>query len=237
MALLGTIVNAVAIIVGALLGSVLNRIPERMKVTILQGLGLAVFVIGLSMALKVAESSGYDLFIVIASLVIGGVIGELIDIEGKLNSIGKFAESKMSRFSKGGKMSEAFVFSSLVYCVGAMAIVGSLESGLQGVHKILYTKAMLDGFSAIFFTSAMGIGIMLSAVPVFLYQGSIALMAGWLAGVLSEPVIAVMSATGGLLIIGVALNVMEIKKINIGNLLPAIFVAGVIKLIAMRYGL
>lgn len=237
MALLGTIVNAVAIIVGALLGSFLNRIPDRMKVTILQGLGLAVFVIGLSMAMKAAESSGYDLFIVIASLVIGGVIGELIDIEGKLNSVGKFVEGKMSRFSKGGKVSEAFVFSSLVYCVGAMAIVGSLESGLQGVHKILYTKAMLDGFSAIFFTSAMGIGIMLSAVPVFLYQGSIALMAGWLASVMSEPVIGVMSATGGLLIMGVALNVMEIKKINVGNLLPAIFVAGAIKLVAMNFGL
>lgn len=237
MALLGTIVNAVAIIVGALLGSFLNRIPDRMKVTILQGLGLAVFVIGLSMAMKAAESSGYDLFIVIASLVIGGVIGELIDIEGKLNSVGKFVEGKMSRFSKGGKVSEAFVFSSLVYCVGAMAIVGSLESGLQGVHKILYTKAMLDGFSAIFFTSAMGIGIMLSAVPVFLYQGSIALMAGWLSSVMSEPVIGVMSATGGLLIMGVALNVMEIKKINVGNLLPAIFVAGAIKLVAMNFGL
>jgi uncharacterized protein len=236
MVLLGTIVNAAAIIFGSLLGVFLNRIPDRMKATILQGLGLTVIVIGISMALKAAYSDNYDLFIVIASLVLGGILGEMINIEGKLEAFGRFVENKMNRGGSKGKIAEAFVFSSLVYCVGAMAIVGSLESGLQGVHKILYTKAMLDGFSAIFFTSAMGIGIALSALPVFIYQGSIAILAGWLGNVLQEPIIAVMSATGGLLIMGIALNVMEIKKVNVGNLLPAIFVAAIIKWIAMQYG-
>lgn len=235
MALLGTIVNSLAILIGSLLGMFLNRIPERMKTTILQGLGMAVFVIGLSMGLKAAYADGYDLFYVIASLVVGGLLGEMLDIEGKLHAVGRFVESKMSKVGNG-KVSEAFVFSSLVYCVGAMAIVGSLQSGLEGNHKILYTKAMLDGFSSIFFTSAMGIGIALSAIPVFLYQGSIALMAGWLASALSAPIIAVMSATGGILIMGIALNVMEVKKVNVGNLLPAIFVAGIVKWIAMKYG-
>jgi uncharacterized membrane protein YqgA involved in biofilm formation len=159
----------------------------------------------------------------------------LIDVEGKLEAVGRVAERKMSRFGNG-KVAEAFVFASLVYCVGAMAIVGALESGLQGVHKILYTKALLDGFSAIFFTSTLGIGVALSAIPVFLYQGSIAVLAVWLSSVLSEPIIAVMSATGGVLIMGIALNVMEIKKVNVGNLLPAIFVAAVVKWIAMYYG-
>lgn len=235
MALLGTVVNAVAIIIGSLIGMFFNRIPDRMKVTILQGLGMAVFVIGLSMGLKATTGGEYDLLIVIVSLVVGGLIGELANIEGKLEAVGRFAESKMSGFGNG-KVAEAFVFASLIYCVGAMAIVGSLESGLQGVHKILYTKALLDGFSAIFFTSAMGIGVALSAVPVFLYQGSIAIMAMWLASVLNEPIIAIMSATGGILIMGISLNVMEIKKVNVGNLLPAIFVAAVIKWAAMFYG-
>lgn len=246
MALLGTVVNAVAIIFGSLIGLLFSRIPDRMKQTIMQGLGLAVFVIGLSMAMEAATSDGYDLFFVIAALVFGGILGELIDIEGKLAAVGRYVEKKMDR-GKGktgdgtlapakGRVAEAFVFSSLVYCVGAMAIVGALESGLQGVHKILYTKAMLDGFSAIFFTSAMGVGVMLSALPVFIYQGSIAILAAWLASVLQDPIIAVMSATGGVLIMGISLNVMEIKKVNVGNLLPAIFVAAVIKWIAMQYG-
>ncbi|TCP52223.1 hypothetical protein EV586_11332 [Tumebacillus sp. BK434] len=235
MSLLGTVVNAVAILIGVAIGGLMSRIPDRMKVTILQGLGLAVFVIGLSMVVDVATADGYDFFIVIASLVFGGIIGELLDIEGKLNLLGKWIEGKMSRFGQG-KIAEAFVFSSLVYCVGAMAIVGALESGLEGSHKILYTKAMLDGFSAIFFTSAMGIGVGLSAIPVFLYQGAIALAAVWLAGFLSDPVITVMSATGGILIMGISLNVMEIKKINVGNLLPAIFVAAIIKVILIPYG-
>jgi uncharacterized membrane protein YqgA involved in biofilm formation len=236
MALLGTMVNAFAIVLGAGLGVFLTRIPERMKQTIIQGLALAVFIIGLSMALKAAYAEGYDLFIVIVSLVLGGVIGEMVDIEGKLQAFGNLVERKLSRFG-GGKISEAFVFASLVYCVGAMAIVGALESGLQGVHKILYTKAMLDGFSAIFFTSTLGIGIALSALPVFLYQGSIALMASWLANVLQEPIIAVMSATGGVLIMGIALNVLEIKKVSVGNMLPAIFVAAAVKWVTMAYGL
>jgi len=235
MALLGTIVNSVAIILGAVIGMFFNRIPDRMKVTILQGLGLAVFIIGLSMGLKATTGGEYDLLIVIVSLVIGGLMGELLDIEGKLQAVGRFAESKMSGVGNG-KVAEAFVFSSLIYCVGAMAIVGALESGLQGVHKILYTKALLDGFSAIFFTSAMGIGVALSALPVFLYQGSIALMAMWLSSVLNEPIIAIMSATGGVLIMGISMNVMEIKKVNVGNLLPAIFVAAAIKWVAMIYG-
>jgi uncharacterized membrane protein YqgA involved in biofilm formation len=235
MSLLGTVVNAVAILIGVAVGSLMSRIPDRMKVTILQGLGLAVFVIGLSMVIGVATGEGYDLFIVIASLVFGGIVGEWLDLEGKLEKLGKWVESRMSRFGQG-KIAEAFVFSSLVYCVGAMAIVGALESGLEGQHKILYTKAMLDGFSAIFFTSAMGIGVALSAIPVFLYQGVIALTATWLAGFLSDPVITVMSATGGILIMGISLNVMEMKKVNVGNLLPAIFLAAIMKLIVMPYG-
>lgn len=224
MVLLGTLVNGVAIVAGALLGVVFQRIPERMKGTIIQGLGLAVFVIGASMALK----AGDDLFWVILSLVFGAVLGEMLDIEGKLAAIGRFAEKKLIRLGEG-KVAEAFVFSSLIYCVGAMAIVGALESGLNNNHSILYTKSILDGFSSIIFTSTMGLGVALSAIPVILYQGIIAVSAGWLRDILQTPIINMMSATGGILIMGISLNILEIKKINVGNLLPAIFIAGVIK--------
>ncbi|MFC4768460.1 DUF554 domain-containing protein [Effusibacillus consociatus] len=224
MVLLGTLVNAAAILVGSVLGVIFQRIPEKMKQTIIQGLGLAVFIIGATMAFK----AGDDLFWVILSLVAGAVIGELLDIEGKLESAGRFAERKMSRFGQG-KIAETFVFASLIYCVGAMAIVGSLESGLNSNHSVLYTKSILDGFSAIIFTSTMGVGVALSAIPVFFYQGLIALTADLMSDFLSQPVITVMSATGGILIMGIALNILEIKKINVGNLLPAIFIAGVLK--------
>ncbi|GAX89130.1 DUF554 domain-containing protein [Effusibacillus lacus] len=224
MALWGTIVNALAIIAGAVLGSIFQRIPDKMKQTIIQGLGLSVLVIGMTLAFK----AGDDLPWVILSLVIGAIIGELVDIEGKLDAVGRFAERKMTRFGHG-KISEAFVFASLLYCVGAMAIVGALESGLKADHSVLYTKSILDGFSAVIFTSTMGIGVAISAIPVLLYQGIIALSAEWLREFLSQPVIAVMSATGGVLIMGIALNVLEIRKINVGNLLPAIFVAGILK--------
>lgn len=124
-----------------------------------------------------------------------------------------------------GNFTKAFVTSSLIYCVGAMAIMGSLESGLKGVHDILYAKAMLDGISAIVFTSSMGIGVLASVIPVFLYQGGITISAGLLQSVLSTPVITEMSATGGLLIIGIGITILEIKEIKVGNLLPGIFAA------------
>lgn len=224
MALWGTLVNAAAIVAGALMGMVFQRIPEKMKRTILQGLGLSVFVIGATMAFK-AEG---DLFWVILSLVGGAIIGEWADIEGKLEAVGRFAERKMARIGQG-KVAEAFVFASLIYCVGAMAIVGALESGLNFNHSVLYTKSVLDGFTAVIFTSTMGLGVALSAIPVFLYQGIIALSAEWLRDLLSQPVITVMSAAGGVLIMGISLNILEIKKIHVGNLLPAIFIAGAIK--------
>lgn len=224
MVLLGTVVNGIAIIGGSLLGAVFQRIPEKMKATIMQGLGLSVFVIGATMAFKAQE----DLIWVILSIVLGSILGEWMKIEQGLETIGKFAESKLKKMGQSN-VAEAFVFATLIYCVGAMAIVGALDSGLNNNHSVLYTKSILDGFSAIIFTSTMGLGVMLSAIPVVLYQGAIALSAGWLREFMQEPVIQVMSATGGILIMGIALNVLEIKRIHVGNMLPSIVVAGIIK--------
>lgn len=219
--MLGTIVNSAAILLGGILGILFgNALPEKIKNTVIQGIGLAVILIGLNMAIQTKNP-----LVVIASLVLGGVIGELIDIELQLKKLGEWLEKTLAKGKQKGNFTKAFVTSSLIYCVGAMAIMGSLESGLKGVHDILYAKAMLDGISAIVFTSSMGVGVLASAIPVFLYQGGITVTAGLLQNLLSTPVITEMSATGGLLIIGIGITILEIKEIKVGNLLPGIFAA------------
>ena len=229
--MLGTIVNALAIIVGGLVGMLFGKaLPEKMKNTVIQGIGLAVILIGLSMALQSKNT-----LVVIASLVLGGILGEWIDIELRLQQLGQTLEKILAKGGKGGNFTKAFVSASLIYCVGAMAIMGSLESGLKGVHDILFAKAMLDGVSAIVFASSMGIGVLVSAIPVFLYQGGITLSATLLQGLLSAPVIAEMSATGGLLIVGIGLNILEIKEIKVGNLLPGIFMTIPLTMLYARF--
>lgn len=219
--MLGTIVNSIAIIVGGLLGLLFgNSIPDKMKSTILQGLGLSIILIGMSMALQTKNT-----LVVIGSIVIGGIIGEWIDIEKQLERFGQWLEKVLVRNNHKGNFTKAFVSASLIYCIGAMAIMGALESGLKGNHEILFAKAMLDGISAIVFASSMGIGVIASVIPVFIYQGGITLSAGLLQGILSTPVITEMSATGGLLIVGIGLTILEIKEIKVGNLLPGIFIA------------
>ncbi|MBT9134979.1 MAG: putative membrane protein YdfK [Firmicutes bacterium] len=220
--MLGTIVNALAIAVGALLGLVLRGgISEKSKETVLHGLGLAVMLIGLTKALETGNP-----LIVIGSLVLGGLTGEWLDIEGRLYSL---AQALEKRFMRGeSQIGQAFVTTSLIYCVGAMAITGSLESGLTGNHATLFAKAMLDGVSAIVFASTMGVGVVFSAVAVFFYQGGITLLAGTIAQWLTAAAIREMSATGGLLILAIGINILELKKIRLGNLLPAMFYAVVL---------
>lgn len=231
--MLGNIVNTVAILAGGLLGILFgNAIPDKMKKTVIQGLGLAIILIGMSMALQTKNT-----LVVIASLVIGGIIGEWIDIEERLKQLGNWLEKLLASKNQTGNFTKAFVSSSLIFCVGAMAIMGSLESGLKGVHDILFAKAMLDGISAIVFASSMGIGVIASAIPVFVYQGAITLSAGFLQGILSSPVVAEMSATGGLLIIGIGLTILEIKEIKVGNLLPSIFIAIPLTLLFSKFNL
>ena len=210
--MLGTIVNSIAVMVGCLVGLLLKgRLTEKISTTIMNGLALCVLYIGISGALK-----GEDTLIMIISIAIGALIGEVIDIDKWLNKLGDYLESNIS-------LAEGFVTSSLLFCVGAMAIVGALESGLKGNHDTLFTKSILDGISSIIFTSSLGIGVIFSAVTVFIYQGAITLGAGILSGVLSTTVITNMSAIGGLLIVGLGFNMLGVTKIKVANLLPAIF--------------
>lgn len=216
--MLGTIVNVITIIIGSLVGILLKKgIKDEYKETIMNGIGLAVLIIGISGGIK-----SNNTVLVIASIVLGSLIGEIIGIENKLDQLGNRMEKK---FGKGdSNFSRGFVTASLVYCIGAMAIVGSLESGLSGNHETLFAKSMLDGISAIIFASTLGIGVAFSAIPVFIYQGAITLLANSVKGILTPEVVLEMSAVGGILILAIGINILGIKKIKVGNMLPAIFI-------------
>lgn len=215
--MLGTVVNALVVLIGGVIGNLVKQgFPERIKNTVMQGLALAVILIGTSMALKTQ-----NVMIIIGSLVLGAIVGELLDIELQLNRVGAWLEKKFG--GQQGEFGRGFVTASLMYCVGAMAIMGSLQGGLEGKHDILFAKSMLDGISSIVFASTMGLGVAFSAIPVFLYQGSIALLASWIAVLLTPAIITEMSAAGGLLILGLGFNMLGMAKVKVGNLLPAIF--------------
>ena len=216
--MLGTIVNAATIIIGAGIGLLLKKgIKHSMQATIMDGLGLAVIIIGITGAIK-----SENIILVIVSLVLGSMLGEAIDIEDKLEKLGQFVQNRMN--SNDQNLAKGFVTASLVYCVGAMAIVGSLEAGIQGNYETLFAKSMLDGISAIIFASTLGIGVAFSSVPVFLYQGSITLLANVVKDVFTAPLVTELSAIGGVLIIAIGINLLGLKKIKVGNMLPAILV-------------
>lgn len=218
----GTIVNTVAIIAGTALGLVFKRgIPVKFQETIVQCLGISVGLIGVQMALKTQ-----NILMVIISLVLGALLGEMLNLDALLNRFGDWLTRRLG--GQYGNVGEGFVTATLIYCIGAMAIVGSIQDGLTGNADTLYAKAMLDGIFSVVFASTLGIGVMMSSVPVFLYQGSITLLAGILSAALSESVITEVTAVGGVLIIGIGINTMEIKKIRLANLLPAIPVAAIL---------
>jgi len=216
--LLGTLVNTGAIICGGLVGLFLRGgAPERYTATVMHAISLAVILIGLKGAIATE-----DILLVIFSLAVGSVIGEMLRIEERLELLGNRLER---RFSKGdGGFSKGFVAASLLFCVGSMAIVGALESGLTGDHQTLYAKSVLDGVAAIVFGSTFGIGVVFSAVSVLLYQGFITFTASLIKPFLIPAVVAQMSAVGGLLIMAIGFNMLEMKRIKVGNMLPAIFI-------------
>ncbi len=223
--MIGTMVNVIAIIVGSIIGVIFHsNFSNKMKNTVMQGISLAVILIGLEMALEVDGSEG--ILIVIFSLVLGGITGELLGIENKLSAAGEKIKARFA--NRNDLFVQGFVQASLVYCVGAMAIMGALQEGIQGDPSLLLTKALLDGTTAIAFSSTAGIGVIFSAIPVFLYQGSITLFASQIEQFLTPEVITQLTATGGLLIVGIGLNILKIAKIKAGNLLPALVFAALL---------
>lgn len=218
--MLGTIVNFFTIFVGGIIGVLLKGgLPKRFTDTIMSGVALCVIYIGISGTLK-----GENMLLIVISIAIGSLLGELINIDEKLILLGNFIENKSKSFSKDTSISLGFVTASLLFCVGAMAVVGSLESGLLGKYDILFTKSILDGVTSLILSSTLGIGVILSAFSVLVYQGLITLAASLLQNILTTPIVNEMSAVGSLLIIGIGLNMLGITKIKVANMLPAIFI-------------
>lgn len=217
---MGTLVNCLTIIGGCIIGlCIKGKVNEKVSTTVMQGLGLCSLYIGISGSLKCEEPIQ-----LIVSMAVGALIGELIDIDKWLIKLGDYFENKFKKKDDKVSISEGFVTSSLLFCVGAMAIVGSLESGLNGDNTTLYAKSVLDGVSSIIFSSTLGIGVFLSVFTVLIYQGSITLAASMLSGILSTSVITNMSVVGSVIIIGLGLNILGMTKIKVANLLPAIFI-------------
>ena len=228
--MLGTIVNTVSIIAGSLIGLLFKGgISEKYNRTMMQAIGLAVVLIGVKTALKTDA-----ILIVILSLAIGGILGELLGIEDRLELLGNWIGKRLSKDSTG--IARGFVSASLLFCVGAMAIVGSMESGLSGDHQTLFAKSILDGISSVFFASTLGIGVIFSAASVFVYQGLITMTASFLGQFLVPDVVSQMSAIGGLLILAIGIGLLEIKKIKVGNILPAIFIPLIYQVLKHFYG-
>ena len=217
--MVGVIINVAAVLAGGTLGLLLGgRVPQRLRETIMQGLALCILLIGAQGALETA-----NVLAVIVCMVAGGLLGEALDIEKRLESLGALAERKFAHGGQNGRFAQGFITASLLFCLGAMAVVGSLNAGLTGYNSTLIAKAALDLVTAVFFAAALGPGVLLAAAAVLVYQGAIALMAGWLAPVLTDAIVTEMSAVGGLLIMGLSFNMLGMAKIRVGNLLPAIF--------------
>lgn len=231
--LTGTIINVLAILIGSALGLGFraagsrlsgkaqgSHLGERLQTIMMQGICLCVLYVGVSGSLK-----GQNTLVTILSMVLGAILGELLDLDRRMAGLGQWVQAKLSRLSRSGgsSVAEGFVTASLVFCVGAMSIVGALENGLTGSYETLKAKSMLDAVSAVVFASSMGVGVALSAAAVFLYQGIIAVAASLLSPLLGEAVVAEMTCVGSLLIVALSFNNLGITKIKIMNLVPAIF--------------
>lgn len=223
----GSLVNGAAIIGGSIIGIILHsRFPERIRQIIFQALGLGVILIGIQMSLKVQ-----DILILIFSLLIGGVVGEILRLDTLFERLAGKLKSAVG--SKDSGFVDGMITASLIFCIGAMAIIGSFEEGIKGDATILYTKSILDGFASIALASSYGLGVLFSFIPVLIYQGALTIFANSFQEWFSPLIIDQLTATGGLLIIGISLTLLEIKRINLANLLPSL---GVVILLTYFFG-
>lgn len=256
----GTTINVVAIVLGSGLGVLAGaRMPSRVRETVLHCLGLFIAVLGVQAAFSAFSGPLPDalgrgaVLVVLGSLLTGGILGEVLDLDGALERLGErvkrvvvrdrvaVAEGPAGGLAEedpregapdlsgpgdaGGRFVEGFVLASLVFCIGPLAILGAVQDGLTGSYELLAVKAVLDGFAALAFAGALGIGVAFSALPVLLVQGSIALSAGVLEGVVDEPMLAAMDAVGGILVLGIGLRLLEVKTVRLANLVPGLLIA------------
>jgi len=220
--IIGTLINAAAVLLGGGIGLLLKgRIPGRFAENIARAIGLCVCIIGISGAIK------GEMMLLVVSLALGAFVGELLHIEEGLNKLGLWLQTTLSRKEEQSTFAEGFVAATLLFCVGAMAIIGPMESGLGHDRSIIYTKSILDGVSAMVLASSLGFGVLLSAAVILLYQGSIELFAGQVQSILSDALVTQISAVGGVMILGIGLNMALNAKLKVANLLPGLlFAAG-----------
>ncbi len=221
--MLGTYVNTLAIIVGSLLGLLFHKgLKEKYKTIVMQAIGLSVLFIGATTALGGLLDPDSEPILFIISMALGGIVGELAGVEKGLERLGMFLQKRFA--ATESNVARGFVTASLIYCVGTMAIIGSLDSGLRGNHDMLFAKSVLDGVTSMILASSLGFGVIFSAITVFTYQGAIVFFAGMVEPYLTIDVIREISIIGGILIFGIGLNLLEIIKVRTANLLPAILV-------------
>jgi len=217
--LFGSIANAIFIICGSLLGlAVRKKLPEKIMELPVQGMALFVVSLGLSMSVSTKQP-----LIVIASIALGSVIGELLDLEGRLERGSKKLEEKFGKGTNG--FSTGFITTSLIYCTGSMAVLGSFEEGLGGYPSMLLTKGLIDGLTSVAMAASLGFGVIFSSIPVFLYQGILTLAAGWIQPLMSDAAVTEMSATGGLMLMAIGINLLGFMKIRAMNMLPGLIIA------------
>ena len=222
--MVGTLINIAAVLVGGGLGSWLgNRLPERMRETVLHGLGLVTLVVGIHLTLETKS-----ILVVMGSVLFGAVLGEWWHIDVGLDRLSERLRSRVAkRVSAGqlGHFTEGFVTASLVFCVGPVTILGAIQDGLRGDYSLLAIKSMLDGFSALAFSASLGIGVLFSVITLLVYQGGLSLLAGLAQSFLTDAMIQEMTTTGGVLILAIGLLLLDVKRIRVANLLPALVIA------------
>ncbi len=235
----GTFINVAVIIAGSLLGLLArNRIPEKIRQTLISAMGLFTLAYGVSLF-----GQTHNIFIPLFAMVLGTILGELLKIEEGLNGLGERIQQKLASWNPNlsgepQRFVTGFVTASLLFCIGPMAILGSIQDGISGNFEMLAIKSLLDGIMSIAFASTLGVGVMFSALIVLIYQGSISLLSGWIGQGFSEAVVAEMTATGGVILIGIAIsNMLQIKKIRTGSFLPALFLVVLIVLILNLLGI
>ena len=216
----GTVINVITVIAGGTLGTLLGeRMPPRIRQIVMQGVGLVTLAVGMSMAITTK-----NFLLVLLSIVLGGILGEWWGLEERLDRAGEWLETRAARFPflAQGEFTKGFVTASLVFCVGPMTILGSIQDGLSGDYTLLTIKSVLDGFSALAFAASMGMGATFSAVTVLVYQGVLTLGASLFQNVLTDTIVTEMTATGGVMILGIGLLLLEIRRVRVANFLPAL---------------
>ena len=231
----GTIINVITVLIGGILGILFgSRLPERIRQTVIAGLGLFTAVIGIQMFLKTNNP-----IVVLGSLLIGGLLGEWWGIENGLIKLGRFLERRFTKVEtdpmgnpinpQGSRFIRGFLTASLVFCVGPLTILGSIQDGLSGDYNLLAIKSVLDGFAALAFASTLGIGVLFSIVVILVYQGGLSLLAAQAQALITQPMMAELTAVGGVLLLGLAISsLLELKQIRVANFLPALFIAPLI---------